>query len=288
MRATHVIIILALVLLANVPAQAQIHFTGPTNVSLVDFSADGSSYGINQDISNATASPTANGFSLKGDVTLYLDRTLPPQPSGSQPVFDLFATQSFTVGPLPVSTHTALQENLEAVIGLGTHTAPSMKFSTEAQIYVEVPEVGGTLAISLGDLDIHGIGNSGLPLVGNSFGVFDSDKSSGDYILAPGFNYYMAYILGASVDNNGLDENSNPPTAALTFEFGGVSRFNGIDDSVVGVLLPEPSSIVLAASGLLIVVGAAVRRRFRSTGSARIGCGKRLANAPLSFTAIPS
>lgn len=258
-----------LFLVSSGSVSAQIHFTGAPSIN-PSYPNPGTPYAVDSSISSVATAETADGFKITGDVSLRYDRSAPPQPDGFQPVFQLVVDRPFTVGPLPVNVHGALTENLEAVLGNGSLTAPQMEFRTYGLFFIND---GGYPFIPA--LQIQGIDMQSLS--GNSFGIFNTNASSGPYILGPGFNYLLQYRIEAWIDNSLLSVNDPPPT--LTFEFGGVSEFDGIEVSAIGVLLPEPSSIVIFSMGAILLAGVGLRRR-RDTWRSRFA-GYRATNDPI-------
>jgi len=263
MRALQGVLIVGLLMVTVSSADAQINFAEDLTVNYYDSHEFSSTYSILDHVSQVEATPTPTGFTIKGDVSLAHDRFDEPQLDGFEPVFQLIVNRKFSVGPLPVRTHGALSEEIKAVLANGSDTAPQMQFRTFILFFVED---GGYPFIN--PMWTFNLDTSGAPMVGNNFEVFNRSSTGSDYILGPGLNYSMEYRIEAWINNAGLADTDAPPV--LTFEFGGVSSFDGIEASAIGVIVPEPSTGLLAIAGIMALTAAAQKRRkFRP---ARVRC----------------
>lgn len=247
-------------------AQAQLTFLGDPELRFYDLAdTGGGPYRLNDDISNAQASGTDDGFRITGDATFYLDRSLLTPDEGFEPVIGMDVRRYFQVGPLPVRVQGNLVENYEVVIGNGSTAAPAVRNSTGAFLLISDP-IGGFAFLPT---SVYGTDYGSSDLVGNGVRIFNTDASGPEYILAPGFQYFVEYQFRGYIDSTSVQPND--PTPAVTFEFGGVSHFDGMDISVHSELVPEPSTAMLAGLGGAAAFAVAMRRRAKRRVLRRAG-----------------
>ncbi len=248
-------------------AQAQLTFLGDPDYSLLDGPPSGGVYRLNDDVSSLQVSSTDDGFRITGDLTLYLDRSLPAPEHDYGQALTMDVRRYFEVGPLPVRIYGSLFENYEVVIGNGSPTSPAVAYGSDVSFWLDDP-VGGHYNIP------NRVSNLTVPpLVGNGVRIVDTDMVGDSFILAPGFKYYMSYFFSVGINSTGLGPYD--PTPAVTFEFGGVSHFDGMDISVQSELVPEPSAAALAGAGGALAWAIALRKRASAKALRRAGQARR-------------
>lgn len=204
-----------------------------------------------------------DGFRLFGDFSLV--RTGYPLQNNnsfhySGELLSLSVYRPFEVGPFPVNADFSLSEDFKAVLANGADANPRFEITSRAYVLALNPFSGGPPQL-IDELYLPGVDADDSRLTSTGFHKFDLQSEIEDFVLGPGLQYALVYDFSVYARHDALVDD---PLSVFTLEFGGFSNYNGMEVALDGTkIAPEPSAMIMAALGVLPVVGVWWRRRKR-------------------------
>jgi hypothetical protein len=155
----------------------------------------------------------------------------------------------FEVSPFPVEVQLVLDYEYKIAVGGGLRD--------------NQPTAEGDVLVSL--FETHGFGpflriiSQSDPQVGNGWSVVTPPGllASDSYVLSPGSRYLLMVELDMIVSEN----SEFLPTSVVTYEFGGLTGYDGVTGTLLHRVVPEPSTLTLLTIGALTLTVGLWRRR---------------------------
>lgn len=180
-------------------------------------------------ISPMTALGTSDGMTVIGDLTMQASLQL-------QQMYVVESARPFLVGSLPIEVSALYSPSYKIAVSGGDESQPEANLIVAYSVRELSP---GSVTLSTFNHDFN------VSQDGNGIYIGGANYTSDDYILTPGISYELISYIQMQVG----PQPGQTPIAAGTFEFGGVTSFDGLESTLSWSTVPEPCSLGLLALG---------------------------------------